>query len=268
MKTTSDRVCKHFLIGSSVVVAIFILTWLILPFFVNPHFLSFKRYFRLYNWQLPEHAVGDFDGDGKKDLVSFTGCAFLSAASMGGVYKENQCVASGVDLLLANNSDKKLIGQKYINTDTYNLNLDSFFSDGPRDESKINIKHSYLGVDNQDNTFIIVNTGRKIVAYRVGLNGLLEEVPPGLMIILNEKLYSFSRMVHVFRLYQITLPLFMATILLIAPIEHIYSRFGLKLSETQTILVQVVSLVILSTILYTACKQILKSHQLSDDREE
>ena len=41
---------------------------------------KYRPFYHLYNWNLPGHAIADFDSDGKTDEVTFTGCTFLSAA--------------------------------------------------------------------------------------------------------------------------------------------------------------------------------------------
>ena len=81
-------------------------------FFIHPRLQSFQEYESLKNWNVRSHATGDFDNDGKKDIVIFTGCAFLSSVSEENIPSDRKCTASGMSRI-SSESDHK-VGQKYI----------------------------------------------------------------------------------------------------------------------------------------------------------
>ena len=117
-----------------------LLTIYVLPFFIEPRINSFEDYHRLENWNLPGHAQGDFDQDGKTDWVTFTGCAFLSAAEIDQIPEEKRCTAPGmVEWVFPDQPEK--VGQKIANLESFDLGASS-------DTTPKNwIRHSYMGQD-------------------------------------------------------------------------------------------------------------------------
>lgn len=145
----------------------FAFVWFVLPFLADPRLSSFEKYHRLWNWDLRQHARGDFDNDGKEDLISFTGCAFLSSVEPNKIPSQQTCTATGIaDLFLKNNENK--IGQKYLETDIYDLNLSAL-------DKKELIYHSYLGKNNNENWKIFINSNYGLQIYDIEENGLLSK---------------------------------------------------------------------------------------------
>jgi len=52
---------------------------------------SWKEYYGLEDWNLSKHGITDIDGDGKKDLITFTGCVFLSSIVETEIPLDKQC---------------------------------------------------------------------------------------------------------------------------------------------------------------------------------
>ena len=130
----------------------------------NPTF-THTNYEKIYNWDLPHHVFDqDLDGDRKNDLVTFTGCVFLTRVSEKNIPANRRCTATGISEMFA---DLPRIGQKYIQTDTTNLNLD-----WPK---YLHVNYSYA-FRNNNSWHIVVNEGLSVNMYKVGVNGLLESV--------------------------------------------------------------------------------------------
>lgn len=101
---------------------LFVLFLPLSSFMLMPRFHFFTDYRPLNNWDLSNHARGDFDRDGKDDLITFTGCAFLSAVDLEQIPSATRCTARGISFQF--DQDKSLIiGQKFIQTEVFDLNL-------------------------------------------------------------------------------------------------------------------------------------------------
>jgi hypothetical protein len=130
----------------------------------NPSF-TYTSYRKIYNWDLLIHVIDqDFDGDKKNDLVTFTGCVFLTRVSEKIIPANKQCVATGISSMF---KDIPRVGQKYIHTDMTDLNLD-----WPK---YLHVSYSYAFRDNSS-WYIVVNEGLSLNMYKIGVNGLLENV--------------------------------------------------------------------------------------------
>src|SRR3989344_9600676 len=120
-------------------------------FFPDPKFNRFEDYKRLYNWDLKQSAVGDFDNDGKKDVISYIGCAFLSSVSIQNIPQNQQCTEKGTTTVIYYPDKSIKIGQKYIPIQTINLDIESFRG------TNRPISHSYLFKKQNENWKIFVN---------------------------------------------------------------------------------------------------------------
>lgn len=148
----------------------------LVPKLVDPHFTKYLEYHRLNNWDLKQHAIGDFDNDGVNDLITFTGCAFLSSSK--NISSDNQCISPGISNMVF--EDDRKIGEKYIHTNE--LNLDLAFS------AKNQILHTFLA-KNKDETWEI--HADKI--YPINKNGSLDlPIDKNLTQIIDELLYIIS----------------------------------------------------------------------------
>jgi hypothetical protein len=142
--------------------------FVVLPFFEHPRIHHFAEYQRLENWDLGGHARGDFDGDGQEDLISLTGCAFLSKAVITEIPAEHQCTAVGIISMLPGSPDDR-VGQKYIDFAGTNLDLAAF-------DKGLPINHSYMGRNNGENWKIYLDSPPGLSAYEIQSNGLLLKV--------------------------------------------------------------------------------------------
>lgn len=174
--------------------------WLVLPLFADPQLHSFEKYSRVWNWDLKQHARGDFDQDGQEDLISFTGCAFLSSVVPNMIPEDRQCMATGIAALSFNGQDER-IGQKYIETDDFDLNLNLLSKGLP-------ITHSFIAKDAHDNWKIFVNSRGNLKIFKVQNSGLLENVDDvTISNRIDEFLYSISQFFIIFALPLIPISL-------------------------------------------------------------
>lgn len=182
-----SRVVNFLFFSSLVVTLYYLLVVLLLPVFVDPQIQRFEKYEKILNWELPQHARGDFDGDGKEDLVSFTGCAFFSLAEADNIPEKKRCTATGI-AMIAYPDQSTRIGQKYIDTDVVDLNL-AFTS------NTVKIVHSYIAKNKNENWKLFVNSNNGMRVYELGNDSILRESHQSLLVYkLNEVLYRISRL--------------------------------------------------------------------------
>ena len=74
---------------------------------------SWKEYHGVEDWNLAKHAIVDMDGDNKKDMVTFTNCAFLSSVAVKKIPSEKQCKEPGMSTF-AFRDNSVIVGQKLI----------------------------------------------------------------------------------------------------------------------------------------------------------
>ncbi|MEK7517826.1 MAG: hypothetical protein AAB583_04715, partial [Patescibacteria group bacterium] len=118
-------------------------------------------------WDLPQYAVGDFDGDGHDDLVTFTGCGFFSSAEKDKVPQNQLCISPILTKMVLKNQD--LIGQKYIAVQKLNFETGNSF------HMKRPISHSYLFKKKNENWKIFVNSG-ELTIFEIRKDGLLQKI--------------------------------------------------------------------------------------------
>lgn len=140
-----------------------VFVFFVVPFFAHPRLARFDQFNRLENWDLTNHGRGDFDGDGKEDFISFTGCAFLSAAQESQIPPEKQCSADGMSSFVFKDTPEKF-GQKYI--DVEQRDLDGMYH--------TEIFFSYMGKYNDQPWKIYVNRGGWKI-FEIGKDGILKE---------------------------------------------------------------------------------------------
>lgn len=148
--------------------------------FSDPKFNRFEEYKQLDNWNLDLHAVGDFDNDGKKDAISYTGCAFLSSINTQDIPQNQQCTSNLVAVGYPYQKDR--VGQKYGDMNTTDLDL----------TRALPIYHSYLFKKHNENWKIFVKS-KQLVIFEIQKGRLLqkmENVP--IEFRLDEVLYSMS----------------------------------------------------------------------------
>lgn len=216
--------------------------WLILPFFTDPQLHRFEKYNRLWNWDLKQHARGDFDADGKEDLISFTGCAFLSAVDVGEIPESQRCTAKGIAAMSFQDEENR-IGQKYIPTDIYDLHLGAF-------DNGLSISHSYLGKDIGENWKIFTNSSGNLKTYEIKNTGQLSDGgQPSFASQVDEFLYSISRF-------------FVLLALPLIPLSFIFTPLFQQFRPitTQVPIHEVVTLSVITLILWLLWKRTGRSH--------
>lgn len=161
----------------------FFFVWFVLNFFEKPRLHRYTSYESIYNWNLPIHPRGDYDKDGKQDLISFSGCAFLSRVTPDQIPVNSRCIATGISGFVGDTINKGQIGQKYTITDTYDLDL-GFFAKG--------IDHSYLEMQRDGNWYIVIHDTAGLRRYMIDDDGVLKEVPTGTFYTIDELLYRVS----------------------------------------------------------------------------
>lgn len=77
---------------------------------------SWQEYYSLKDWNLTMNAIVDMDSDGKKDIVTFANCAFLSSVTSKNIPIDKQCRQPGMSIIaFPDNSisvGQKLVSQK------------------------------------------------------------------------------------------------------------------------------------------------------------
>lgn len=166
-------------VGLLVVLFLYVIPWVNVLLFTDPLFGRFDGYHRLYNWDLKQHANDDYDGDGQQDVITFWGCAFLSATDISTIPDSKKCISPSYAPL----GNKNMVGQKFILTDDYNLS-ESF------QERRV-AHHSYLGkYENQPWSLYVRQD--KIRRFEITAQGLLEEKPVSFANRLDEFVYWIS----------------------------------------------------------------------------
>ena len=136
--------------------------WFGLVNLADPRLHHFQDYRRLINWDSPANADGDFDNDGKKDLITASGCALLSSMKVENIPENQKCRADKlVNIIFKDGTER--IGQKYASSD----------SDFSYIDPKTPIFHSYLAKDNGENWKIFVNFGKSLKIYEIKSDGSL-----------------------------------------------------------------------------------------------
>jgi hypothetical protein len=146
-------------------IGLFFLTYFVFFSWSVPQISGFSEYGSLINWDLDQHGSHDYDGDGKYDFITYSGCAFLSSVDIDTIPKERQCTAANVRMISGSKELSK-IGQKYIETEKYDLNWDT----------DIPVSHSYLAKYKDTNWRIYLNTSKGLQAIEIGKDGSLKAV--------------------------------------------------------------------------------------------
>ncbi len=60
---------------------------------------SWKEYYSVEDWNLTMHAIVDVDNDGKKDMITFTNCVFLSSIAEEDIPSDKRCKESGMSII-------------------------------------------------------------------------------------------------------------------------------------------------------------------------
>lgn len=160
-----------------------------LEFLVDPRIGLIESYHALDNWDHKSHGVDDFDDDGQKDLLVFSGCAFLTSVNLEKIPEDRRCTANNVlPIYPSLRFPEGSIGQKFTERDSSAFDReDAFYGN--------DIFHSYA-VKYRSQPWRMLNHqyDRSIQAFSVGSDGMLFETPVTFLDIINERLYEASQL--------------------------------------------------------------------------
>lgn len=139
---------------------------------------AWKEYYSLEDWNLTMHAITDIDGDGKKDVITFTNCAFLSSISPEQIAAENECQAPGMSSI-AFPDNSVSVGQKLISQNPFNYEW---------------LKKSYLVKTNNDRWKFYDMNGLQLRTYELESDHLFKEVNPTFLDRIDVLTYQLSHL--------------------------------------------------------------------------
>lgn len=123
---------------------------------------SYKSYFGVEDWNLSKHAVLDVDGDDIQDMITFTGCAFLSRVSKQNIPIEKQCVEPTMSsIVFPKNSN--IVGQKISSSKPFRYNW---------------LRKSYLVKTQEDIWKFYDLSGLQVRTFELDKNNLFIETNP------------------------------------------------------------------------------------------
>ena len=126
------------------------------------HTQNYTSYFSVEDWNLTKHAIVDIDDDGKKDMITFTNCVFLSGISPKSIPTHRRCIEPGMSII-AFPDYSVTVGQKLISDNSFNYNW---------------LSKSYL-VQTQDHTWKFYElNGLQIRTFELGEDHLFAETHP------------------------------------------------------------------------------------------
>jgi hypothetical protein len=222
-------------------IGLFFFVYFVLFQWTNPQVSKFSDYQSLINWDLNGYGIGDFDEDGEKDFISYTGCAFLSKADLSNVSDDKKCVAKNSEIIFTAGKEMDLIGQKYISLDQYNVDPNG------GDE----VFHSYLARYNDSHWRIYLNANGNLKIFDIGNDGIIKETNE---ITLANRLDEVLYFISTYSMY-----IFFITI----PIAYIISPFLLMMGGGNSLFVYITLLVIgVSFCLYMMVKKVGNTHRI------
>ena len=139
---------------------------------------SWKEYFSLEDWNLSGHAIVDVDNDGKKDMVTFTNCAFLSTISAEKIPIQKQCEEPSMSTI-AFPDNATTVGQKLSSQTPFHYQW---------------LKKSYL-VKTKNNVWKFYDmNGIFLRTYELGNDHLFTEVKPTFLDIIDTFAYQINHL--------------------------------------------------------------------------
>lgn len=139
---------------------------------------SWKEYYSLEDWNLSSHAIVDLDNDGKKDMVTFTNCAFLSTVSAEKIPIEKQCQEPDMSIIVFPDNTTS-VGQKLFSQKPFHYQW---------------LRKSYL-VKTQNNVWKFYDmNGILLKTYELGKDNLFSEVKPTFLDIVDTLTYQLSHL--------------------------------------------------------------------------
>lgn len=108
------------------------------------------------------HAITDLDNDGKKDIITFTNCAFLSSVTAQSISSNKRCEESGMSII-AFPDNTTTVGQKLVSQKPFHYQW---------------FRKSYLVKTHNDIWKFYDMNGLQLRTYELGKNHLFTEVKP------------------------------------------------------------------------------------------
>lgn len=125
---------------------------------------SYKSYFGIEDWNLSKHAITDIDGDGTQDMITFTGCSFLSSVPGPSMPVERRCTEPTMSSI-GFPGNYTIVGQKLTSLKPFRYNW---------------LRKSYLVKTNKDTWKFYDLNGLQIRTFELGQNKLFSETNPSL----------------------------------------------------------------------------------------
>ncbi len=123
---------------------------------------TYKSYFGVEDWNLSKHAILDIDGDGIQDMITFTGCAFLSSVSEQSIPISKQCTEPTMSPIVFPKNNN-IVGQKLNSSKPFHYDW---------------LRKSYL-VKTQEDTWKFYDlNGFQIRTFELNKNNLFSETNP------------------------------------------------------------------------------------------
>lgn len=139
---------------------------------------TWNEYYNVEDWNLASHAITDIDGDGQKDMVTFTNCAFLSSVSKDQISPENRCVEPNMSIIVFQDKND-FTGQKLF----------------PRYPFIYQWLHkSYLVKTQNDKWRFYDMNGLQLKVYALGNNKLFHEIQPSTADQIDMLAYQFGHL--------------------------------------------------------------------------
>jgi hypothetical protein len=139
---------------------------------------SWKEYYSLEDWNLIMHAVTDVDGDGQKDIITFTNCAFLSAVPPEKIPSDKRCNEPGMSII-AFPDNTVSVGQKISSKNPFRYQW---------------LKKSYLVKTNDGVWKFYDMNGLQLRTYELGRDNLFIEVNPTFLDRIDTFTYQLSHL--------------------------------------------------------------------------
>ncbi len=122
---------------------------------------SWEEYHSVEDWNLSLNAVADVDGDGEKDMVTFTNCAMLSLVPVDEIPEEKMCEEDGVPVITFSPVGQRLALPK---PSSYNW-----------------IRKSYLVKTHVGSWKYYDMSGLNLRVYELGEDNFFEEINPNML---------------------------------------------------------------------------------------
>lgn len=139
---------------------------------------SWKEYYSLEDWNLSIHAIADIDDDGRKDMITFTNCAFLSSLPVENITSDKRCEEPSMSII-AFPDNTTSVGQKLISQKPFGYQW---------------LRKSYLVKTPNDIWKFYDMNGLQLRVYELGKDHLFTEAKPTFLDIVDLFTYQISHL--------------------------------------------------------------------------